>query len=427
MLAILSQKRDLPQKHARRRLAEEEEEEKEREDVSERTMSHHFRRSPDVSCSESPLRRSAPVVVDLTTTLEGRTLVIGPEDSLLCGPCKDNGINSHGARHLTRCEHMLAATVVNRRVKLVAQSLKDNCSWSAAVKRGLELPATPHPDVVKQIKALGDTDKKLLNLGPVGSATLQKIVDDSLTNYWSSLGLPVEPLVAKGLPAFVAEATKAPVKVKIEKSAGRYGSPGRGHYDSRGRSRRSSGGRRRHHRRDWSASSESSFDSRGRSDRKRYKEDHAGPGGPSDGRKDSSDVGAAAAAGTAAAAKLIEENRVTEAERVAAVAEADRVAAVAEVERLAAVAEVARVAAVAEAERVSAVAEVDRVAAVAETERLAAVAETERVAAVAEADRVAAAAEAERAAAVAEAERLAAVAVLPRVRRGPNGRWLSAP
>ncbi len=62
MLAILSQKRDLPQKHARRRLEEEEEEEKEREDVSERTMSHHFSRSPDVSRSESTLRRSAPVL-----------------------------------------------------------------------------------------------------------------------------------------------------------------------------------------------------------------------------------------------------------------------------------------------------------------------------------------------------------------------------
>jgi hypothetical protein len=69
-------------------------------------MSRQFRCSPDVSRSASPLRRSAPVVVDLTTTLEGRTLVIGPEDSLICGPCKDNGINSHGARHLTRCEHL---------------------------------------------------------------------------------------------------------------------------------------------------------------------------------------------------------------------------------------------------------------------------------------------------------------------------------
>jgi hypothetical protein len=139
---------------------------------------------------------------------------------------------------------------------------------------------------------LGDTNKKLLNLGPVGTAALQKIVDDSLTNYWSSLGLPVEPLVAKGLPVFVAEATKAPVKVKVEKSAGRYDSPGRGRYDSRGRaSRRSSGGRRRHHRREWSTSSESSFgDSRGRSDRKRYKEDHDGSGGPSEGRKDSHEV-----------------------------------------------------------------------------------------------------------------------------------------
>ena len=422
MLSILSQKRGLSQKPARRRLEEEEEEEEEEEDVSEKTMSRQFRRSPDVSRSESPLRRSAPVVVDLTTTLEGRTLVIGPEDSLLCGPCKDNGINSHGARHLTRCEHLLAATVVNRRVKLVAQSLKDNRIWAAAVKRGLPLPATPHPDVVKKIKALGDTDKKLLNLGPVGTATLQKIVDDSLTNYWASLGLPVEPLVAKGLPAFVAEATKAPVKVKIEKSAGRYDSPGRGRYDSRGRARRrSSGGRRRHHRREWSTSSESSFgESRGRSDRKRYKEDHDGSGGPSEGRKDSHEVVAAEAAANAAA-KLV-------------IAEADRVAAVAEVERLAAVAEVARVAAVAEVERLAAVAEVARVAAVAEAERVAAAAEVDRVAAVAEAERLAAVDEAERADA-AEIARLEALSegrppVLPRVRairRGLNGRWLSAP
>jgi hypothetical protein len=277
MLASLSQKRGSPQKHARRRVAAKEQEEEQEEDneVSVETMSRHFRRSPD------PV---APVVVDLTAAVtEGRTLVVGPEDALLCGPCKDNGIISHGARHLCRCEHQLAATVVNRRVKLILQNLK-NTHLGDAVKRGMEFPTPPPPDVVKAIKALGTTDKKLNDLGPVGTAALDKIVDDHLTTYWSSKGFPVAPLVAAGMPAFVKEVSQAP-KVKIEDVARasrynspergrygsperRYGSPERGHYDSRGRERRrSSGGRRRYHRHGRSTSSGSS-DSCGKSDHK---------------------------------------------------------------------------------------------------------------------------------------------------------------
>jgi hypothetical protein len=283
MLASLSQKRGSPQKHARRRVAakEEEEEQEEENEVSDKTMSRHFRRSPD------------PVVVDLTAAMEGRTLVVGPEDALLCGPCKDNGIISHGARHLCRCEHQLAATVVNRRVKLILQSLK-NTHLGDAVKRGMELPTTPPPDVVKAIKTLGTTDKKLNDLGPVGTAALEKIVDDYLTTYWSSKGFPVAPLVSAGMPDFVKEVSQAS-KVKIEDVARRYnspergrygsGSPERGHYDSRGRERRrSSGGRRRYHRHSRSTSSGSS-DSRGKLDRKYYKTEYGrgGPGGPPEG------------------------------------------------------------------------------------------------------------------------------------------------
>jgi hypothetical protein len=380
MLATLSQKRVQPQKHARH-LAEEEEEE-----VSEGTMSRQFRRSPDVSRSESPARRLVPPMVDLTTTLDGRALVIGAEDlpNLTCGPCKDNGIISHGARHLCRCENVLATTVIHRRVKQVVQSLKDNWQWKGIIARGLVLPSTPGPEVVKKIKALGDTDKKLLKLGDADTETLQQVVDDFLSNYWSLLGLPVDPLVAAGLPAFVAVATTAPpeVKVKVEKfaRASREESHERGRYESRGRaSRRSSGGRRRNHRRDWSTSLESSFEySRERSDRKRSKKEKSrgGPVGPPVDHQappafDPTVEEAAAAA-------------VVEARCVAAVVEASCVAADAETVRVAADA---------------------------------AVVEAARVAAVVEAGRMAAA---------------AAAAALPpgaRVRRvrGPNGRWMPAP
>jgi hypothetical protein len=278
MESIPSQKRELPQKHAAN-----EEESKSR--GIEVTMSRQYHRLPHVSRSASPVSRLVPpVVLDLTATLDGRTLVIGPEDALICGPCKDNGINSHGARHLCRCENLLAAVVVNRRVKQVSQSLKDNWQWSAAIKKGLVLPATPGPEVVKKIRALGDTDKKLLKLGDADKATLQKIIDDFLSNYWSSLGLPVEPLVAKGLPAFVMLATTAPpdVKVKVEKVAMFESDRKRGRGEYRGRSsRRSSGGGRRHSRRSWSSSSDSSgdssCDSRGH---KQYKKVREGPGGP---------------------------------------------------------------------------------------------------------------------------------------------------
>jgi hypothetical protein len=331
-------------------------------------MSRQYQRSPHVSRSASPESRLVPpVVVDLTTTLEGRTLVIGAEDSLICGPCKDNGINSHGARHLCRCENMLAATVVNRRVKQVVQSLKDNWQWSAAVKRGLALPSTPGPEVVKKIRALGNTDKKLLKLGEAGKATLQKVIDDFLSNYWSSLGLPVDPLVAQGLPAFVALATTSPpeVKVKVEKGEKvERVSRARGRAESRGRaSRHSSGGRRRHMRRSWSSSSDSSRDSScGSRDHRRYKKGREGPSGPPAGLKDPPAVVltlAEVAAAAAAAAVVASEA----AAKAAEAAETERVAAVAETERVAAVAEADRIAAVAEAECVAAVAEADRVAA----------------------------------------------------------------
>jgi hypothetical protein len=159
----------------------------------------------------------------------------------------------------------------------------DNWQWSAAIKRGLALPSTPGPEVVKKIKALGDTNKKLLKLEGVGKVALEKIVDDFLSNYWSSLGLPVDPLVAKGLPNFVTLATTArlEVKVKTEKvaRASRGDSHECGREASRGRvSHCSSGRRRRLHCRDWSTSSESLRGSlRERRDRKHYKK---GPGGP---------------------------------------------------------------------------------------------------------------------------------------------------
>jgi hypothetical protein len=330
MLASLSQKRVHPQKHARCRVKEKEEEEAE-DEVSDETMSRQFRRStggfrrsPDVSRSARPARLAVPpVVVDLTTTFNGRSLVNGPEDSLLCGPCKDNGIISHGARHLCRCEHQLAATTVNRRVKLIWQHLKNTREWGAAVERGLSLPATPHSDVVKAIKALGNTDKKLLDLGPEAKATLEKVVDDSLTIFWSLQGFPVKPLVVSGLPYFIEKVVNAP-KVKIEDSArstryasperGRYGSPERERYDSRGRSHRRSSGNRHRIRCERSSSSGSDY-SRGR---KQYKteSDREGPVGPPVDLKDPPEV---VAAGIAEAARV-------ESERLAGV-EATRVEA----------------------------------------------------------------------------------------------------
>jgi hypothetical protein len=341
MLASLSQKRVPPQKPARCLVKDKEEEEEEEDKVSDETMSRQFRRSPggfrrspDVSRSASPAGRAVPpVVVDLTTTIDGRSLVIGPEDSLLCGPCKDNGIISHGARHLCRCEHQLVATTVNRHVKLIWQHLKNTREWGAAVERGLALPATPHPDVVKAIKALGNTNKKLLDLGPEHKATLEQVVDDSLTIYWSSKGFPVKPLVASGLPAFITDVINAP-KVKIEGAVRptrydspereRYGSPERARYDSRGRSHRRSSGSRRRSRRDWSSSSGSDY-SRGPSSRKRYKKEYVrgGPGGPPEDLKESPEVVAAAAA-----AAFVAETTRLEAERVEAKrVEADRVEA----------------------------------------------------------------------------------------------------
>jgi hypothetical protein len=396
MLASLSQKRVHPQTHARCLVKGKEEEEE--EEVSDETMSRQFRRSPDVfrrspdvSRSASPARRAgSSVVVDLTTTSNSRTLIIGSEDALLCGPCKDNGIISHGARHLCRCEHQLASVTVNRRVKLILQELKNTKIWGDAVRRGMNLPATPHPGVVKAINALGNTDKKLLALGPVGKAALEQIVDDSLTTYWASKGFPVQPLVAAGLPEFVATVVNAPT-VKVEGSArsARYDSPERGRYGSpeHGRSHRRSSGYRRRSRRSSSSDSE-----RGPSDRKKYKK---GPGGPPEDLTDPpEDVAVAAAAAAAVELERLETERV-ENERLAGVAEANRV----EAERLAGVAEANRV----ETERLAGVAEANRV-------------ENERLAGVAEANRV-------------EAERLVAAAANPPVPpggvrgRGPNGRW----